>query len=229
MIATASKDALRKLVPNFLLQQRDIVLRLGPRACRIYASLRLLDVLGVRAANQRLVPATRRLFLFVCDGNIMRSAMAEFLMRQALRDAGLEQQVRSMWAGLNASAGGDAHLWAQEASADLGISLAGHRAKPLTQDIVEQAGCILAMDFQNKAELLTRYPRSREKIYMLSAYGEGHWQYLEIPDPYLGNLEATRICARQLRTCVRNLMVSMFPPSLTPENGGIPDAGTVRC
>ena len=76
MIATASKDALRKLVPNFLLQQRDIVLRLGPRACRIYASLRLLDVLGVRAANQRLVPATTRSFLFVCHGNIMRSAKA---------------------------------------------------------------------------------------------------------------------------------------------------------
>ena len=94
-------------------------------------------------------------------------------MRQALRDAGLEQQVRIMSAGLHASAGRDAHLWAQEASADLGISLAGHRAKPLTQDIVEQAGCILAMDFQNKAELLTRYPRSREKSTCSAHTGKG--------------------------------------------------------
>ena len=48
------------------------------------------------------------------------------------------------------------------------------------------------MDFQNKAELLGLTPESKEKIYMLSAYAEGPWQYREIPDPYLGDLEATR-------------------------------------
>jgi hypothetical protein len=45
------------------------------------------------------------------------------------------------------------------------------------------------------------YPESREKIYMLSVYSEGPWQYREIPDPYLdlGDLETTRFCARQLQ------------------------------
>jgi len=143
----------------------------------------------------------------------MRSAMAGFLMRQALREAGLEKQVRIMSAGLHAIAGREAHVWAQEASADLGISLAEHRAKPLTREMVEQADCILAMDFQNKAELLTLYPESQGTIYMLSAYAEGPWQYREIPDPYLGDLETTRFCGRQLQTCIRNLMISTFPSS----------------
>ena len=80
----------------------------------------LRDVLGVRAANQRLVPPSARSFVFVCFGNIMRSAMAEFLMRQALNEAGLEQQVRIVSAGLHASAGREAHPWAQEASAGSG-------------------------------------------------------------------------------------------------------------
>lgn len=211
--ASASKDALRKFIPNFLLQQRGIVLRLGTGAGRIYASLRLLDALGIRAANQRLAPASARSFLFVCFGNIMRSAMAEFLMRQALRGAGFEPQVRIMSAGLHATAGREAHPWAQEASADLGISLADHRAKPLTREMVEQADCVLAMDFQNKAELLTLYPEAQEKIYMLSAYAEGPWKYREIPDPYLGDLETTRFCGRQLQTCIRNLIISTFPCS----------------
>jgi hypothetical protein len=94
--------------------------------------------------------------------------------------------------------------------------------------MLEGADCILAMDFQNKAELLMLYPESREKIYMLSVYSEGPWQYREIPDPYLGDLETTRFCARQLRTCVRNLVRSMFHNLLTRENEKTADAGTVQ-
>jgi protein-tyrosine phosphatase len=212
-IASASKNVLRKCVPDFLLKQRDIVLRLGPTPGRIYARLRLLDALGVRTSNRRLVPPSARSFIFVCFGNIMRSAMAEFLMRQALREAGPETQVRIMSAGLHASAGREAHPWAQEASADLGIALTEHRAKPLTQEMVNEADCIFAMDFQNKAELLALYPESESKIYMLSAYADGPWQYHEIPDPYLGDLETTRFCAQQLQICIRNLMLAISPSS----------------
>ena len=75
----------RRFVPNFLLKQRSIGLRLGPEAGRIYASLWLFDVLGLRSANQPLVPPSARSFVFVCFGNIMRSAMAEFLMRRVKR------------------------------------------------------------------------------------------------------------------------------------------------
>jgi protein-tyrosine phosphatase len=212
-VAKTSKDILRKLVPNFLLQQRGIVRRLGPGAGRVYASLRLLDMLGIRIANQRMAPPAARSFLFVCFGNIMRSAMAEFVMRQTLRYAGLEDQVRIVSAGLHASPGHEAHPWAQQASAEVGISLADHRAKLVTREIVDQADCIFAMDFQNKAELLTLYPEAHEKILMLSAYAEGPGQYREIADPYFGDLETTRLCCRQLQTCVRNLAVWTFPSS----------------
>jgi protein-tyrosine-phosphatase len=207
-LKTVLRDAARKIVPNSFLQYRSIKLRLGPQAGRIYGDLWLRDRLGVRTENQRLVSPAARSFVFVCYGNIMRSAMAEFLMRQALNEAGLEPKVQVVSAGLHASAGREAHPWAQQAAADLGISLANHRAKPLTREMVEQADCVLAMDFQNKAELLTLYPEAKEKIYMLSAYAEGPWQFREIPDPYLADLEGTRFCGRQLRTCVRNLIAS---------------------
>jgi len=219
---TTAKDVLRKLIPDFLLKQRSIVLRLGPGAGRIYASLRLFDVLGVRKRQQRFVPASARSFVFVCFGNIMRSAMAEFLMRRELGEAGVDQQVRIVSAGMHATAGREAHPWAQQASADLGISLSEHRAKPVTREMVEQADCILAMDFQNKAELLTLYPEFKDKIFMLSAYAEGPWRYREIPDPYLGDLESTRVCALQLRTCVRNLIASTILSSAAPKEQAVP-------
>jgi protein-tyrosine phosphatase len=201
------KDVVRKFVPRFLLQQRGIIRRLGPGAGRIYARLRLRDVLGVRTENQATVPDSARSFVFVCFGNVMRSAMAEFLMRNALRDApGKIGRIRIVSAGLHANPGREAHPWMQEAAAELGISLATHRAKVLTHEMVNVADAIFAMDFQNKAELLTLYPDAANKIFMLSAYAEGSWRCREIPDPYLGNLEVTRHCAKQLQICIRNLL-----------------------
>ena len=204
------KDVVRKFIPQFLLQQRGIVRRLGPGAGRIYARLRMRDVLGMRGENQRAVPPSARSFVFVCFGNIMRSAIAESLMRKALKETAPDEidKIRIVSAGLHANPGREAHPWMQEAAADLGISLAMHRAKPLTREMVDAADAVFAMDFQNKAELLTLYPESAKKIYMLSSYAEGPWKGREIPDPYLGDLEVTRYCARQLQTCIQNLLAA---------------------
>jgi protein-tyrosine-phosphatase len=214
-IASASKDALRKFIPDFLLKQRSIILRLGPKAGQTYARLWLLDAVGLRGNCRRLVPPSARSFVFVCFGNIMRSAMAEFLMRQAIGNAGIgiEEQFRILSAGLHTIPGREAHPWAREAAAELGISLAGHQSKSLTQEMVEQADCVLAMDFQNQAELLTLYPEFLNKVYMLSAYAVGAWQFREIPDPYTGDLEVTRFCCRQLQTCIGNLVNSLRSPN----------------
>ena len=209
-IAAASKNVLRKFVPEFLLKQRNIVQRLGPRGGRTYATLRLLDAIGVRTSNRGVIPPSSRSLVFVCFGNIMRSPMAEALMKQALTEAGLEQEIKVVSAGLHAVPGREAHPWALEAAAGMGISLIDHRAKPLTGEMMGHTDCIFAMDFQNKAELLTLYPVAQHKIYMLSAYAEGRRRYREIPDPYLGNLDTTKSCYRDLQTCIRNLMASTF-------------------
>jgi len=204
------KDVVRKVIPRFLLQQRGIIRRLGPGAGQIYAGLRLRDVLGMRGEPGRAVPPSARSFAFVCFGNIMRSAMAEFLMRKVLDETQPAdiKKIRITSAGLHALPGREAHHWALEAAAGLGVSLATHRAKQLTGEMVDEAEVVFAMDFQNKAELLTLYPDAANKIHMLSEFGEGTWRFREIADPYLGNLEVTRHCAQQLRTCVQNLLTA---------------------
>lgn len=215
------KRALREVIPNFLLKQRSIVLRLGPKAGRIYAALFVRDRLGIRTENRRPVPPTARSFLFVCFGNIMRSAMAEFLMRQTLAEAGVmrSDQVRIMSAGVHAIAGREAHEWAQQAAAELGVSLSQHRAKPISRELIEAADCVLAMDFQNKAELLALYPEAQSKIYMLSVYAECDWKDREIPDPYRGDLETTRYCAKQLQVCIQNLIAeTIVSPSAVTQS-----------
>jgi protein-tyrosine-phosphatase len=207
---TTWKDTVRKFIPRFLLQQRGIIRRLGPGAGRIYAGMRMRDVMGMRRENQRRPPASARSFVFVCFGNIMRSAMAESLMKKALSETSPpnSQSVRIVSAGLHANPGREAHPWMQEAATGMGISLASHRSKLLTRQMVDQADAVFAMDFQNKAELLTLYPDASEKVFMLSAYAECEWRDREIPDPYLADLEGTRYCAKQLETCIHNLLAT---------------------
>jgi len=91
------------------------------------------------------------------------------------------------------------------ASQELGLPLTQHRAQLLTAELVAQADAIFVMDFQNKAEVLALYPEAKEKVLMLSAYADGAGRPREIPDPYFGDLDATRNCYAILQTCIRNL------------------------
>jgi protein-tyrosine-phosphatase len=206
----AVSSQLRTLVPDFLLKERSIISNAGAAAGWTYATLWFMDAIGVRPSDQRSIPASSRSLLFVCFGNIMRSPMAEALMNRELADAGLEMQIEVLSAGLHANAGREAHPWAIEAASSLGISLIQHRATPLTREMVERADCVFAMDFLNKAELVTLYPEAKTKIYLLGAYADGHRKYREIADPFLGDLEATKSCYRELQICVRNIMASTF-------------------
>jgi low molecular weight protein-tyrosine phosphatase len=200
------KESLRRLVPPALLKERGIFLRLGPVAGPIYARLRLLDWLGIHSGNAILVRPGSRNFLFVCFGNLMRSPMAEVMFREASASiAGI--QVTS--AGLHAVPGTPAHPWAVAASAEFGLSLAGHQARQLTAEMVSAADAIFAMDYQNKAELLAQYPDSKSKILMLSAYASGAQRCREIPDPYFGSLFTTKQCYSVIQECVNVLTTTL--------------------
>jgi protein-tyrosine phosphatase len=211
----AIERAIRRVVPDSLLRERGIFLRLGPKAGPIYARLRLLDSLGVRSQNMGHIKPAAGSFLFVCFGNIMRSPMAEAMLRKSLTDAKLHN-IRVNSAGLHAAPGSVAHPWAVTASTEIGLPLTQHRARMLTTDLVSQADAIFAMDFQNKAEMLALYPDSCDKILMLSAYADGSQRYREIPDPYVGDLDATRRCYALLETCVRNLTTDLVAMRATP-------------
>ena len=201
------KQWLRRRIPDFLLKERDTFLRLGPKAGAIYAWYRLLDCMGVRPQKRERIPPSTRSVLFVCFGNIMRSPMAEAMFRQST--AGTQILVTAVSAGLHAIPSREAHPRALVASSEFGISLVEHRAQLLTPEMVSQADAIFVMDFQNKAEVLALYPEARDKVVMLSAYAEGAERYREIPDPYFGDLEATRRCYALLQTCIHNLAAEL--------------------
>ena len=201
------KQWVRRRIPDAMLKERDTFLRLGPKAGAIYAWYRLLDRMGIRPQKRERIPPSTKSILFVCFGNIMRSPMAEAMFRQST--AGTHIAVNAVSAGLHAIPGGEAHPRALAASREIGLSLVEHRAQLLSPEMVTQADIIFVMDFQNKAEMLALYPEAREKVLMLSAYADGGDRCREIPDPYFGDLEATRRCYALLQTCILNLAAEL--------------------
>jgi protein-tyrosine phosphatase len=205
------KQWLRRIIPDSLLKERETFLRLGPKAGTLYAWYRFLDCMGIRPEKrERLSPSTKSI-LFVCFGNIMRSPMAEAMLRQST--SGRQVLISSVSAGLHAIPGREAHPRALAASSEIGLSLVDHRAQLLTPEMVSRADAVFVMDFQNKAELLARYPEARDKVVMLSEYADGPDRCREIPDPYFGDLESTRRCYALLQTCIHNLTAELTKPN----------------
>ena len=170
----------------------------------IYLRKRVLN--GIGFDRPVILPSPEKIgsVLFVCFGNIIRSPMAEaLLIRELPRAPDIRIAVSS--AGLNALSGRPAHPWAIAAASDFGISLEGHRARLLTNQMVDEADAIFAMDYQNQVQLLTRWAGAKEKVYMLSAYAGEDYRSVEIPDPYYMGQNETIMCYRSVRTCIHNL------------------------
>jgi protein-tyrosine-phosphatase len=203
------KKILAQLPPKPVIEERNIFLRLGP-AGRTYAKLRLLDTPGMRQSNQRLAPPEARSFLFVCYGNIMRSPMAELMLKRALSESHHEGITVSS-AGIHANPGTEAHPRARVAAREFGLLLDQHRSRLLTWETIDHADAVFAMDFQNQAERLTQFAKDRDKIFLLSAYAEGGQRGRAIADPYFGDEDETSRCYALLQICVTNLVKSMWP------------------
>lgn len=148
--------------------------------------------------------------VFVCHGNIMRSPVAEAMLKRELQKRG-EANLVVVSAGLHAIAGRSADPRSLKIAPEFGISVIEHRAQPLTLPLVDTSDLVVVMDTENAAEFLLRFPRSSEKLFFLrhfSAHQEGGG--CDIPDPYPGNEQDMRRCCAVLSECVGELATQLM-------------------
>lgn len=140
------------------------------------------------------------MILFVCTGNTCRSPMAEALCRQMIAERlgcgarELDQRgVVVLSAGVAAMLGGRASPEAVRVMQVAGIDLATHESQPVTDLLVKQADCILAMTRSHRAAILSEWPEAAERTHLLCH------DRSDIPDPIGGPLELYEQCAARMR------------------------------
>jgi len=103
--------------------------------------------------------------LFVCHGNICRSPMAEFIMKDLVKKAGCEDRFEIRSAAVSTEEiGNPVYPPAKRELARHGIGCEGHRARQVTRADFEYYDRIYYMDRSNARWLARMLPADPEKI-----------------------------------------------------------------
>jgi protein-tyrosine-phosphatase/predicted ATP-grasp superfamily ATP-dependent carboligase len=220
LATTDTKRVLRRVIPRRIKHHIQAYRNLGTDGGWCYVRSALARSMGLGPKDWAFLglgPA--RSILFVCHGNIIRSPMAEALLKRLLRGVDRRPIVVNS-AGLYAKPGTTADARALVASREMGISLDEHRSQQISGEMVAGADLIFVMDYQNEARLLNRFPASRRKVHILSGRREHRRSYgLEIADPYQGSLEDVRDCYRVLDARIRELAAALSKCETPSANG----------
>ncbi len=128
-----------------------------------------------------------RRVLFVCMGNICRSPTAAGVFAKVLEERAPDLDVLVESAGTHAYHVGDPpDPRARRAAERRGVDLSALRARQVTEEDFAQFELVLAMDMQNRAELIERSPveyHERIRLFLEFAPQLGRE---DVPDPYYG-------------------------------------------
>ena len=130
--------------------------------------------------------------LFICHGNICRSPMAEFLLKDIVRKRGLEDAFEIASAATSREEiGNPVHYGTRNKLAQFGISVAGKHAVQVTKRDYEHYDLLLVMDSNNIRNLRRVIGEDTQcKVHLLLDYTERKGK--SIADPwYTGNFDVT--------------------------------------
>ncbi len=162
--------------------------------------------------------------LFVCTGNTCRSAMAEGIARHVVAERALPDVViESAGTGANPFPPGvpmpefGASDGAILVAMEHGLDLAGHRARPLTREMVDSADLILAMGDRHLARVHELGGAS--KAHLLTSFASHGALADSIEDPFGGDLAAYRSTFDQLEREIRLAFARLVPTGAAGDAG----------
>lgn len=163
-------------------QEKPIVLRPGP-----------ITQADVDRITQK------KLILFICTGNSCRSVMAEYFLKDLLKDQPHIQV---------ASAGTAVYFHTSASSETLnvlrkaGIDAAGHQSQPIDSMMLRKADLILVMTRNHRQQVLDRVPAVEKRVYQLREFLQerpGFDGDLDIPDPMGKSFDVYEECAAMIK------------------------------
>ena len=152
--------------------------------------------------------------LFVCKGNVYRSAVAEQLFNKLVVAERLDDRLEAFSRGLQGFRGtakpqfsnlryySAAWSGARGVFREMGISLEGHIATPLSEYDFNSAKIVLAADSEVRDALFGFFPDSCQNVFSFGEFGEDIADPAEMADP-LGHRETILSIQRGVRSFFR--------------------------
>ena len=145
--------------------------------------------------------------LFVCHGNICRSTMAEFVMKDLLKRSGVNGVIVASAATRNDEIGNDTHWGTKRVLDEHGISYTRRRARRIRPSDYEDFDLIIGMDEENRRDLMRFFHDDPEGKISLLLDWTGDCR--SVADPwYTGDFETTY--ADVVKGCMQ-LLVQLRP------------------
>lgn len=130
--------------------------------------------------------------MFVCHGNICRSPMAEFVMKDIVRKNGLSDKIYvESSATSREEIGNDIHYGTKRKLTEMGIPFEKRGARQITKKDYEDFDYIILMDSYNVRNLKRIIPEdNKNKVFKLLDFSKRKGE--DIADPwYTGNFDET--------------------------------------
>ncbi len=154
---------------------------------------------------------------FVCQGNIIRSPLAENLFRRILQQRGVEEKYQLDSAGTSAyHVGEQPDRRMRQTARERGFQYDG-RARQFQKEELDRFDLIIAMDQANK-RILENWASADiqlKKIRMMREFDPRGHEGLDVPDPYYGGPEGFERTYEIVERSVEGLMEAL-------ESGKIP-------
>lgn len=124
--------------------------------------------------------------LFVCHGNICRSPMAEFVMKDLVASKGLEKEFEiASCATSREEIGNEVYPPAAEKLKEHNISCKGKTARQMTKDDYEYYDYIIAMDRNNLRNMIPFVGNDpKEKVSLMMSHADSD---RDVADPWYTN------------------------------------------
>lgn len=145
--------------------------------------------------------------MFVCTGNICRSAMAHQYMQKRLYDLHKENEVFVSSCGTSAQTGDISTRKAISVMQKYNVDLVRHRATSMFDIDVENYDLVLCMTEAHKFNFLTYFPKMSGKVFTLKEYIYGdNIDNVDISDPWGYDIKVYSDCADEIVECVDKLL-----------------------
>ncbi len=146
--------------------------------------------------------------MFICTGNICRSAMAEAMLKAKIREKDI-RDIEVYSCGIYAENDDCPTYNAIDVMQEYEINLKQHRATNILNSKIKQMDLILCATNSHKVEVLDIYPDLKNKTYTMKEYvsykKDGH-DMINIKDPWGYDIETYRYCASEIADCLELLL-----------------------